>query len=109
MKQLTRDDIEKNRVETINQYKVLEYLKKNLNIYEFEIFLYDKDTIKVIDLENKQAYFRYDKDNKEVLFLEEDLEETMNLFWAVYTLVYTNFPFKIRNLDVKNFICIYKN
>ncbi len=80
MKQLTRDDIDKNRVETINQYKVLEYLKKNLNIYEFEIFLYDKDTIKVIDLENKQAYFKYDEDKKEVLFLEEDLEETMNLF-----------------------------
>ncbi len=80
MKQLTKDDIYKNRVETINQYKVLEYLKKNLNIYEFEIFLYDKDTIKVIDLENKQAYFKYDEDKKEVLFLEEDLEETMNLF-----------------------------
>ncbi len=67
MKQLTRDDIEKNRVETINQYKVLEYLKKNLNIFSFEIFLYDKDTIKVIDLENKQAYFKYDEDKKEVL------------------------------------------
>ncbi len=80
MKQLTKDDIYKNRVETINQYKVLEYLKKNLNIFSFEIFLYDKDTIKVIDLENKQAYFRYDKDKKEVLFLEEDLEETLNLF-----------------------------
>ncbi len=80
MKQLTKDDIYKNRVETINQYKVLEYLKKNLNIFSFEIFLYDKDTIKVIDLENKQAYFRYDKDKKKVLFLEEDLEETLNLF-----------------------------
>lgn len=29
MKQLTNDEIMKNRVETINQYKVLEYLKKN--------------------------------------------------------------------------------
>ncbi len=27
-----------------------------------ELFLYDKDTIKVIDLENKQAYFKYVKD-----------------------------------------------
>ena len=80
MKQLTKDDIYKNRVETINQYKVLEYLKKNLNIFAFEIFLYDKDTIKVIDLENKQAYFKYDEDKKEVLFLEDDLEETLNLF-----------------------------
>lgn len=64
MKQLTNDEIIKNRVETINQYKVLDYLKKNLNIFSFEIFLYDKDTIKVIDSENEKAYFRYDEDLK---------------------------------------------
>lgn len=75
MKQLTNDEIIKNRVETINQYKVLDYLKKNLNIFSFELFLYDKDTIKVIDSENEKAYFRYNEDLKEVLFLEEDLEE----------------------------------
>lgn len=75
MKQLTNDEIIKNRVETIHQYKVLDYLKKNLNIFSFEIFLYDRDTLKVIDSENKQAYFRYDEDKKEVLFLEEELEE----------------------------------
>lgn len=75
MKQLTNDEIIKSRVETINQYKVLDYLKKNLNIFSFEIFLYDKDTIKVIDCDNNQAYFRYDSDKKEVLFLEEELEE----------------------------------
>ncbi len=75
MKQLTNEEITKNRVETINQYKVLDYLKKNLNVFSFEIFLYDKDTIKVIDCDNNQAYFRYDSDKKEVLFLEEELEE----------------------------------
>jgi len=75
MKQLTNDEIIKNRVETINQYRVLNYLKKNLNIFCFEIFLYDKDTIKVIDKENKQAYFRYDEDKKDVLFIEEELEK----------------------------------
>lgn len=80
MKQLTNDEILKNRVDTINQYKVLDYLKKNLNIFSFRIFLYDKDTIKVIDKEFKQAYFRYDNDKKEVLFLEEDLEETLKFF-----------------------------
>ncbi len=79
-KQLTNDEIIKNRVETINQYRVLDYLKKNLNIFSFKLFLYDKDTIKVIDSENKQAYFRYDEDKKDVLFLEEDLEETLNFF-----------------------------
>lgn len=80
MKQLTNDEIIKNRVDTINQYRVLDYLKKNFNIFSVEIFLYDKDTIKVIDKEFKQAYFRYDEDKKEVLFLEEELEETLNIF-----------------------------
>lgn len=75
MKQLTKDEIIKNQVETINQYKVLDYLKKNLNIFSFEIFLYDRDTIKVIDCENKEAYFRYDDDKKEVLFSGEEIEK----------------------------------
>lgn len=75
VKQLTNDEIIKNQVETINQYRVLDYLKKNLNIFSFEIFLYDRDTIKVIDCENKEAYFRYDDDKKEVLFLEEGIEK----------------------------------
>ncbi len=79
MNQLTNDDILKNRVETINQYKVLEYLKKNLNILCFEIFLYDKDTIKVIDSKDKQAYFRYDEDLKEVLFLEEENQKNIEI------------------------------
>ena len=35
MKQLTSYEIIKNRVETINQYRVLQYLKKNLNIFSF--------------------------------------------------------------------------
>lgn len=75
MKQLTNDEIIKNHVETINQYKVLDYLKKNLNVFSFEIFLYDKDTIKVIDSEEQQAYFRYDENKKDVLFLEEEIEK----------------------------------
>lgn len=74
MFQLTNTDILKNRVETINQYKVLRYLKKNLNIYEFQLFLYDEDTIKVVDKENEIAYFRLQKDTNNILFLE-DLED----------------------------------
>ncbi len=75
MKLLTNDEIIKNRVETINQYKVLDYLKKNLNIFSFELFLYDKDTIKVIDSEEQQAYFRYDENKNDVLFFEENIEK----------------------------------
>ncbi len=77
MKQLTSDEIIKNRVETINQYRVLQYLKKNLNIFSFKISLYDKDTIKVIDCEEKQVYFRYDEIKKEILFREKEIEQDM--------------------------------
>ena len=43
MRKLTNIDILKNNVDTVSQYKVLNYLKKHLNILEFLIFLYDKD------------------------------------------------------------------
>ena len=46
-RELTKEEIIRNNVETINQYKVLQYLKKNLNANEFRIFLHDCDTIKV--------------------------------------------------------------
>lgn len=68
---LSNEDIDKNSVSTINQFRVLAYLKKNLNIYSFEVYLYDRDTIKVIDSTGAAAYFRYNDDKKEVLFLEE--------------------------------------
>lgn len=71
IRELMRVDILLNNVETINQYKVLRYLKNNLNLDEFRLFLYDKDTIKVIDNDDKLAYFRFENDTKEILFLEE--------------------------------------
>lgn len=71
MCQLTNPEILRNHVETINQYKILQYLKNNLNIYEFQLFLYDEDTIKVVDKENEFAYFRLQKDTDDILFLEE--------------------------------------
>lgn len=71
MCQLTNTDILRNRVETINQYKILQYLKNNLNIYEFQLFLYDEDTIKVVDKENEFAYFKLQKDTDNILFLED--------------------------------------
>lgn len=74
MKQLTNEEIFKNQVDTINQFKVLQYLKKNLDIELFKIILFDKDTIKVIDSKDKIDYFEYDEDTKEVLFIEDALE-----------------------------------
>ena len=78
MRKLTNIDILKNNVDTVSQYKVLNYLKKHLNILEFLIFLYDKDTIKVIDKNNCVGYFKYDKDINDVIFTEELLEENIN-------------------------------
>ena len=78
MRKLTNIDILKNNVDTVSQYKVLNYLKKHLNILEFLIFLYDKDTIKVIDKNNCVGYFKYDKDINDVIFTEELLEENID-------------------------------
>lgn len=75
MCQLTNADILRNQVDTINQYKILQYLKNNLNIYEFQLFLYDEDTIKVVDKENEFAYFRLQKDTDDILFLEDKKQD----------------------------------
>lgn len=71
MKLLNKEDILKNRVDTISQYHILDYLKKNLNIDEFKIYLVDRDNIKVIDKEDKHLYFNYDSSKKEVIYQDE--------------------------------------
>ena len=58
MRKLSKENIYKNQVDTISQYKMLEYLKKNLNINEFKVYLVDRDTIKVLDKEDKQLFFK---------------------------------------------------
>lgn len=70
MRKLTSDDIYKNKVDTIAQFKVLEYLKKNLSIYDFKVYLYDKNTIKVIDRNFESGFFEYDSKTKNVVFTE---------------------------------------
>ncbi len=57
-------------METINQYKVLQYLKKNFDIYAFKVTLYDKNTIKILDSNNDIAYFKYNDKTREVDFKE---------------------------------------
>lgn len=68
MRELNKDDIKGNRVDTIPQYMVLKYLKSNLNIYAFKVYLYDRNTIKVIDEFDCEGYFIYDEDTKDVNF-----------------------------------------
>ena len=70
LKPLTEEEINKNRVETINQYRILQYLKNNLNIFAFKVYLYSRD-IMVVDIKNMVGYFYYDSIKKEVVFLEE--------------------------------------
>ena len=71
MRELNKEDILKNRVATISQYHILDYLKKNLNIDEFKIYLVDRDNIKVIDKEDNHLYFNYDSYTKEVSYQDE--------------------------------------
>ena len=71
MRLLNKEDILKNRVDTISQYHILDYLKKNLNINEFKIYLVNRDNIKVVDKENNHLYFNYDSFTKEVTYQDE--------------------------------------
>ncbi|MCI8497771.1 MAG: hypothetical protein HFG33_00015 [Bacilli bacterium] len=65
-------------------------IKKNLNKFSFKIFLYDKDTIKVIECEEKQAYFRYDETKKEILFIKKEIEINICIY---------SFPFENEDLS----------
>lgn len=75
MRKLSKENIYKNQVDTISQYKMLEYLKKNLNINEFKVYLVDRDTIKVLDKEDKQLFFKYNQDIKEVPYQDKLTEK----------------------------------
>lgn len=81
MRELTRENIYKNQVNTIPQYYILDYLKKNLNIDEFKIFLIDRNNIKVVDKTNDVLYFSCDDDTKEITYSDtlktKDVEITI--------------------------------
>jgi len=74
MRELTYVDILKNKVDTISQYHILDYLKKNLEISEFKIYLIDDDNIKVADKNDDSLIFTFDKLTKEVSHYEQLLE-----------------------------------
>ena len=74
MKQLTKENILKNQVDTVEQFKVLDYLKKQLSIFEFDLYLIDRFTIKVIDKNNEQGYFKYNTKTKSVDFYDKNIK-----------------------------------
>ena len=43
----------------------------NFNINEFQIYLVDRDNIKVVDKEDNYLYFNYDSSTKEVTYQDE--------------------------------------
>ncbi len=81
MKRLNDEDILKSNVDTISQFYILDYLKKNLNVSEFKIYLVDSNKIKVTDKNDEVLYFSYDKENKNVVYEEEikELDRTMEM------------------------------
>ena len=75
MRLLSNEDILKNNVDTIPQFYILDYLKKNLNINEFKIYIVDRNNLKVIDKENNHLYFNYDETTKEISYFEDFKEK----------------------------------
>ena len=74
MKHLTKENFLKNQVDTIEQFKVLDYLKKQLFISDFVVILIDRFTIKVVDKNNEQGYFKYNSKTKSVDFYERNIK-----------------------------------
>lgn len=62
------------KVNTINQYKILSFLKNNLELDLFKLYIYDKDTIKVVDNFDNSLLFKFDDLTNEVYYFEEELE-----------------------------------
>ena len=85
MKKLNDEDILKSNVDTISQFYILDYLKNNLNISEFKIYLVDSNKIKVTDKNDEVLYFSYDKEDKNVVYEEEikELDRTMEMWGMI--------------------------
>ena len=70
MKLLNKNNIIKNQVNTIEQYKVLNYLKDTFNTDVLAIYLIDRYTIKVIDRNKGIGYFKYNNKTKNIDFID---------------------------------------
>ena len=79
MQKLTSEDILKNKVDTIPQYYILDYLKQNLNINKFKIYLVDRNNIKVVDNNNDSLYFSCEDDTREITYQDEIKEYTKEI------------------------------
>ncbi len=74
MQLLNKENIIKNQVDTIEQFKVLTYLKEQFNTDEVSIYLLDRFTIKLVDKDNAIGYFRYNNKTNTVDFYERNIK-----------------------------------
>ncbi len=74
MRLLNKENITKNQVDTIEQFKVLAYLKEQFNTDEVNLYLINRFTIKLTDKNNDIAYFQYNSKTKEVDFYEKNIK-----------------------------------
>lgn len=75
MRQHNKENIFKNQVDTIEQFKVLAYLKQHFNTDEVSLYLLDRFTIKLVDKNNDIGYFRYNSETKLVNFYEKNTKK----------------------------------
>lgn len=74
MRLLSNENIIKNQVDTIEQLKVLAYLKEYFNANEVNLYLLDRFTIKLIDKNNDVGYFKYNSKTKAIDFYEKNMK-----------------------------------
>ena len=72
MRLLNKENILKNQVDTIEQFKVLAYLKNTFNTDEVSLCLLDRFTIKLVDKNNDIGYFKYNSKARSVDFYEKN-------------------------------------
>ena len=74
MQLLNKENIIKNQVDTIEQFKVLAYLKNQFKIDAVSLYLLDRFTIKLVDKNNDIGYFKYNPKTKSVDFYEKNIK-----------------------------------
>lgn len=74
MRLLNKGNISKNQVDTIEQFKVIVYLKKQFNTDEVNLYLLDRFTIRLVDKNNDIGYFKYNSRTKSVDFYEKNIK-----------------------------------
>ena len=82
MKHLNKENINKNQVETVEQFKVLLYLKNTFNLDEIELYLYDKTENTLMPYEMVKSWYR-SLDGDSVFGLTEQEKTVQSLKYVV--------------------------